>query len=257
MPAARQSIFITGASSGIGAALAEVYAAPGVTLILTARHAARLETVAERCRVQGAIVHTALLDVREAAPLAEFMLRMDALQPIDLVIANAGVSGGSEGGLERERQARLIFDTNLTGVLNTIHPLMPRMTARRAGHIAIIASLAGMVALPPAPAYSASKAAVRYYGDALRGLLRRHGVMVSVVCPGYITTPMTERNRFFMPFIMPVERAAMRIKTALNKRYAHVFFPRRLYAALWLLGFFPHRLRDFMFARAPEKQRII
>ena len=251
------TILITGASSGIGAALAEVYAAAGVTLILTARNAARLEAVAERCRARGAIVHTALIDVREREQLAQFLNEIDTKCPIDLVIANAGVSGGSEGGVERERQARIIFDTNLTGVLNTIHPLIPRMSARGAGHIAIISSLAGIVALPPAPAYSASKAAVRYYGDALRGLLRRHGVAVSVVCPGYITTPMTDANRFFMPFIMPVERAAMRIKAALDKKQAHIFFPCRLYAALWVLSFLPHSLRDFMFAMAPSKQRII
>lgn len=251
------TILITGASSGIGAALALQYAAPGITLILTARHEKRLAAIAEQCRARGASVHTALLDVREKEQLAEFILRMDGQYPIDLVIANAGVSGGSEGGVERERQARIIFETNLTGVLNTIHPLIPRMTARRTGHIALVSSLAGIMPLPPAPAYSASKAAVRYYGDALRGILRRHGVAVSVICPGYIDTPMTKANRFFMPLMMPVERAAVRIKTALDKKQAHIFFPRRLYFALWCLRMMPHRLSDFILDRLPAKQRII
>lgn len=252
-----KTILITGASSGIGAALAEAYAGQGITLILTARSASRLEAVAENCRAKGAQVHTALIDVRENEPLAQFLNDIDTKCPIDLVIANAGVSGGSEGGAEAERQARIIFETNLTGVLNTIHPLIPRMTARRAGHIAILSSLAGIVALSPAPAYSASKAAVRFYGDALRGLLRRQGVAVSVICPGYITTPMTQANRFYMPFLMSAELAARRIKSALDKKYAHIFFPRRLYAALWMLSLLPYTARDFLFDRMPKKQRII
>lgn len=248
-----QTILITGASSGIGAALAEAYAASGSTLYLIARNEKRLAEVATHCRARGAVVHEVMCDVRDAVAMAAHLNRIDSQTPIDLVIANAGISGGTSGKGESEEQARAIFDTNLYGVLNSLHPLMPRMIARGKGHIAIIASLASIVALPSAPAYSASKAAVRYYGESLRGVLKRHGITVSIVSPGYIDTPMTRVNKFYMPLFMSLPAAATRIKAALDKKSVHIFFPRRLYALLCLLRAMPYAVQDFVADRFPSK----
>lgn len=239
-----KTILITGASSGIGAALAKAYAGTDITLGLTGRHAVRLEETAAECREQGAVVHTALIDVRNREALAQFIIRFDELHAIDLVIANAGISAGSFQGIEGEDKALAIFETNVTGVLNTIHPLIPRMIARRGGQIAIMSSLASFRALPQAPAYSASKAAIRYYGEALRGLLKPHGTRVNVICPGWVDTPLTQVNAFAMPLIMTASRAAKRIQRGLARNQATIAFPRRLAIPLRVFGALPASWTD-------------
>jgi len=248
-----ETILITGASSGIGAALARAYAAHGVTLILTARNEQRLEEVARDCRRRGAVVQTASMDVTEKENLAAWMLAMDAAHPIDLVIANAGISaGGFEG--ETLGGAQAVFNVNLQGVLNTIHPLIPKMMARGQGQVAIMSSLAGIHALPSAPAYSASKAAVRFYGDALRPSLAAHGVHVSVICPGWITTPLTDKNTFPMPLIMSVERAARIIQQGIAQKKDRIAFPKSLYFLLRGLDALPRFITTPIFSALPAKQ---
>ena len=250
-----QSILITGASSGIGAALAIGYARRGVVLALTARNHERLDEVATSCRARGATVHVAYLDVRDKEKLAAFINEVDTQCPIDLVIANAGIAAGfSQTPEENYAWADEIFGVNLQGVLNTIHPLIPRMIARGRGQIALMSSLAGIRALPSAPAYSASKAAVRVYGDALRGELTPYHIHVSVICPGWIATPLTEKNAFPMPFLMSSERAAIRIMHSLRRKKARIAFPRRLYYPLRLLDALPLFVSDFLFARLPKKR---
>ncbi len=253
MPALSTTL-ITGASSGLGAALAHEYAAPGMRLLLTGRNLARLEEVAVSCRNKGAIVETVCLDVCDSKALAGWIEKMDNHTPIDRVIANAGISGGTADGLESDAQTRAIIATNLDGVLNTLLPLVPRMQQRQSGHIVIISSLAGYRGLPSSPAYSASKAAVRIYGEALRGLLMKDQVQVTVVTPGYITTPMTDVNDFPMPFIMPAEKAARLIRQRLEKYPARIAFPFPLYALIWLLSCLPPGLTDPLFARLPGKK---
>jgi short-subunit dehydrogenase len=247
------TILITGASSGIGAALAEAYAENGVTLILTARNPERLEAVAARCRARGAVVESVSIDVRKKEKLATYIQRMDDATPIDLVIANAGISTGSFAGSEMLATAEEVFAVNVDGVINTIHPLIPRMKARGRGHIAIMSSLAGIRALPGAPAYSASKAAVRYYGEALRGALHGDGIGLSVICPGWITTPLTDKNHFPMPFIIPAQRAADIIVRNLEKKKARIAFPRRLYFPLAFLAALPNSMTDILFSALPKK----
>lgn len=248
------TILITGASSGIGAALAEGYAASNVTLILIGRNETRLREVATRCEAKGARVMTQSIDVREKEKIAEYIMQMDAATPIDLVIANAGISTGSFSGKEDLVSVEAVFAINIDGVINTIHPLIERMKARGRGQIAIMSSLAGICALPGAPAYSASKAAVRVYGDALRGKLKLFGVHVSVICPGWITTPLTDKNDFPMPFLMPAERAARIIMHNLAKKKARIAFPLRLYLPLRLLAALPVCVSDWFFAQLPAKR---
>ena len=165
------AVLITGASSGIGEALARDYAGPGRFLALSGRDAERLETVAKTCRKFGSQVNAETVDVAERDAMARWIESVDALNPLDLVIANAGTSAGTGGQGESESQARDIFAVNLAGVLNTVWPAITAMRGRGRGQIAIVSSIAGFRGMPGTPAYSASKAAVKAYGEALRGWL--------------------------------------------------------------------------------------
>ncbi|WP_331894764.1 SDR family NAD(P)-dependent oxidoreductase [Magnetovibrio sp.] len=248
-----KSILITGASSGIGAALALEYAAPGVHLTLTGRDAARLEDVQRDCVDKGASVRAKVLSVTDRAAMAAFIGETDRLQPLDLVIANAGISGGSGGNGESEEQARAIFDVNFTGVLNTIWPAIDAMKSRKRGQIAMVSSIAGMTPLPGAPAYSASKVAVKAYAEALNGALRPEGIVVTAICPGFVESRITAKNNFPMPLFMDAPKAARRIRKGLSKGRISVFFPRRLAAVTWAIGMLPPCWRVWILSRAPKK----
>ena len=248
-----RSILLTGAGSGLGAALARRYAAPGVRLALVGRNEARLAQVAADCVARGATVERASIDVTERAALAAWIIAADEAMPFDLVIANAGISGGTSGLGESSDQSRLIFATNLDGVLNTIDPILPRMRRRGVGAVALMSSLASFRGLPGAPAYGASKAAVRVLGEALRGDYMPSGVIVSVICPGFVTTPMTARNRFHMPFLMTAERAAEIIARGLARGKARIAFPWPMYALARLIAALPSALVDLFIGRLPRK----
>ncbi|HVY12918.1 MAG TPA: SDR family NAD(P)-dependent oxidoreductase [Alphaproteobacteria bacterium] len=250
---APKHIVITGASSGIGKALAEAYAAPGRTLGLMARRAELLENLAQSLRQRGAEVWTAAADVTDREATARILEEADNRLPVDLLIANAGISGGTFGAGESATQARAIFNVNLEGALNTVFPLIPRMSARRRGQIALMASLAGFRGFPAAPAYCASKAALRIYGEGLRGELAPLDVEVNVICPGYIDTPMTQANHFPMPFLMTVARAADIIINGLARNQARIAFPFPTALAAWLLGVLPPAWTDGLLIRLPKK----
>jgi short-subunit dehydrogenase len=248
-----RSLLITGASSGIGEALAMAYAASGVSLALTGRDATRLESVAAACRQRGAVVRAAAVDVTNADALARWIDDVDAAAPIDLVIANAGIGAGTGGGFETAAQTRAVFAVNLDGVVNTVLPLIPRFVARGRGQIALMSSLAAFRGFPGAPTYCASKAAIRTWGEGLRGDLHRHGVEVSVICPGFVISRMTARNEFRMPFLMPADRAAVIIKRGLARNRGRIAFPFLMYFAAWLTGALPPLLTDPLFRMLPKK----
>ena len=220
-----RSILITGASSGLGAALARRYANEGVTLFLQGRDAQRLERTAAACREYGATVHCQQVDVTDAKAMQTRIEEADRILPLELVIANAGISAGLGDGGEPADQARKVFSVNIDGVMNTLQPVIPAMVARKTGQLVIISSLAGIRGLPSCPAYAASKACVRSYGEGLRGWLAGHGVAVNVVCPGFITTPLTQVNDFPMPLIMSAEKAARIIARGLAKNRARIGLP--------------------------------
>jgi len=246
-----RSVLITGASSGIGAALAEAYAQPGVRLFLSGRDAARLDEVRARCA--AAEVEVRVLDVADAKAMAQWIAEADSTAPLDLVIANAGISGGTAGAGEGEDQVRRIFAVNLDGVLNTLWPVIPAMRARKSGQLAIVSSVAGFRGMPGAPAYSASKAAVLAYGDALRGELHADGIRVSVVCPGYVVSRMTDANDFPMPFFMTAEKAAGIIKAGLSAGRARIAFPWPMRLIMTSFALLPACLRVWLFSRLPKK----
>ena len=254
--ASPNSILITGASSGIGEALAQAYARSGVTLAISGRDAGRLNGVAAACRRSGATVDAKVIDVTDADGMDAWIGGADSLAPIDLVIANAGISGGTggTGGFgEPADQARHIFDVNLMGVVNTVQPAIARMRQRGKGQIALISSCASFRGIPGVPAYSASKAAVRTYGEALRGSLHRHGIAVSVICPGFVVSRMTDGNRFPMPLIMDADRAAGIIVRGLARNRSRIAFPWRIYALSWLIGVLPPAVTDPLMRKIPAK----
>ncbi len=249
-----RTILITGASSGIGEALAEAYAGPGVTLVLTGRDRERLDAVAARCAERGAAVRAATVDVADRAAMADWLALVDRETPVDLCIANAGISGGTGRRGESEEQARRILAVNVDGVLNTIHPLIGPMRERGRGQLALVSSLAGLRGYPGAPAYCASKAAVKSYGESLRLDLRPAGIEVSVICPGFVKSRITDRNRFPMPFLMDANRAASIIRRGLERNRGRIAFPLPTYLMAWIVAMLPAALADALLAHTPAKE---
>ena len=257
MPAiAWTHVLITGASSGIGAALARASARPGAVLHLSGRDHGRLEATVAACRAAGATVHPRVLDVRDAGAMEAWI---GGAGRLDLVIANAGISAGTGGAVEPPAQARAVFETNVTGVLNTALPALGVMAAQAPGadglrgRIAVIASIAAFVAAPGAPAYCASKAAVQRWAEALDATERRRGIRVHAICPGYIRTPMTARNAFPMPLLMDAEEAARRSLAGIAAGRVRVAYPWPIYAAARLVGALPPGWRAALMGRLPAK----
>ncbi|WP_430913695.1 SDR family NAD(P)-dependent oxidoreductase [Methylobacterium sp. sgz302541] len=219
-------VLITGASSGIGASLARLYARAGGTLVLVAREPARLEAVAAECRALGATVETARLDVRDRAATRALLAETDARHPLDLVIVNAAVNGGHPtGDVETEETGFETIDINLVGAMNVALPCLTLMLARGRGQIALMSSLAAYAPLPDAPAYSGAKAALLLHGLALREKVRARGVKVNVVTPGYVKTPMGGDYKGWRPLEMSADQAAERIARGLARDEGVVAFP--------------------------------
>ena len=249
-----KTILVTGASSGIGEALALIYAGPGMTLVLTGRDRERLDAVAARCTERGASVRAATVDVADRAAMADWLALVDRETPVDLCVANAGISGGTGRRGESEEQARRILAVNVDGVLNTIHPLIGPMKERGRGQLALVSSLAGLRGYPGAPAYCASKAAVKSYGESLRLDLRPAGIEVSVICPGFVKSRITDRNRFPMPFLMDANRAASIIRRGLERNRGRIAFPLPTYLMAWMVAMLPAALADALLAHTPAKE---
>lgn len=251
------TVLITGASSGIGAALALACAAPGAVLHLSGRDPARLDAVAARCRASGATVHPALLDVTDAPAMAAWIA---AAGRLDLVIANAGISAGTgDNTPETPAQIRAIFATNLDGALNTVLPALAAMATQPPGpdglrgRIAVIASIAAFVPAPGAPAYCAAKAAIDGWTVASIPAASASGIGLTSVCPGYVRSAMTARNRFPMPGLMDADRAARLILRGLARGRRRIVFPWWMGLAARLAGLLPLAWSHRLFALAPGK----
>ncbi len=234
-------LVITGASRGIGAALAESYAAPGVALGLLGRDGARLDRVAARCRERGAEVTVATIDVRERDAMADWLTRFDAENPVDLVIANAGVSSsiGAAGAPETQADTWRTFDINLGGAINSIVPLIDPMCRRGRGHIAVMCSLAALYGFPNTPAYSASKAGLRMWAEALGRAHRGAGISVSVICPGFVISDMSDRVIGPKPLMVSAAVAVGRIRNGLDRQRRMIAFPALLRWGIWFLDLLP------------------
>jgi short-subunit dehydrogenase len=234
------SIVLTGASSGIGEALALDYAGPGVALALTGRDAERLETVAAGCRAKGATVVAETIDVTDRERLLPWLNAFDEAHPVDLVLANAGISIDKDNSsLDDFSIIRKTLDVNINGVLNTVEPLLHPMMARKRGQIGIVSSLAGFVGLPYSASYNASKAAVRVWGESIRYVLKKDGIGVSVICPGFVVSRITTEAPFPMPFMMTASRASSIIRRGLAANKPRIAFPIGTKAGVWLGSVLP------------------
>ncbi len=264
MTAAGPRVFITGASSGIGAALAARYAADGATLGLFARRetvlrelVAALPSPGMAPRISPAAHRTYAGDVCDHAALAaaarDFIAHAGG---IDIVIASAGISHGTLTEVPEDLPVfESIIATNVTATVATFAPFIETMRAQGHGTLVGIASVAGVRGLPGGGGYSASKAAVVTYCESLRLEMRRHGIRVVTIAPGYIDTPMTQQNRYHMPFLMTPERFAARAVRAIGDGVRYRVIPWQMGVVARLLRWLPDALYDLAFARAPRKAR--
>ncbi|WP_233799759.1 SDR family oxidoreductase [Paraburkholderia sp. HP33-1] len=249
-------VFITGASSGIGLALAGEYARRGAILGLVARRGEALAAF-QNAHPQNTVSIYAV-DVRDAEALADAAARFIAEHGLpDVVIANAGISRGALTGHGDLRTFREVMDINYFGMVATFEPFAALMADAKRGTLVGIASVAGVRGLPGSGAYSASKSAALKYLEALRVEMRPFGVGVVTIAPGYIRTPMTEHNPYSMPFLMDAERFAAKVAGAVERQTAFAVFPWQMRVAAMLLHVLPRWLYDRVFERAPRKPRAV
>lgn len=247
-------VFITGASSGLGEALARLYGARGATLGLVSRTASTLESLSASIAAPSRCYP---LDVRDAAAVRAAAEDFIACHGVpDVVIANAGVSIGTDASSAADLAVfREVIDINVSGLANTFQPFLGAMRETGTGVLAGIASVAGYRGLPGAGAYSASKAAAIAYLESVRVELHGSGVSVVTVSPGYIATPMTSRNPYRMPFILSAEDAAEKIAWLIERRRSYAVIPWQMAIVARTLRLLPNAVYDRLFARAPRKPR--
>ncbi len=225
---------ITGASAGLGAALARAYASPGHRLGLIGRSESRLVSVADDCRKAGARVKFMVTDVTDAEAVRKCILEWDREHPIDLVIANAGVfdGHGPDGQMERMDEIDVQVRINLLGLMATVNAALPHFRERRKGTIALVGSLAALQPLADAPGYSASKAGAMAYGEALQEYLHDEGVRIALIYPGHIETAQVAGHVGALPHLTTPEAAAALIKRRLDRGHTVIAFPWQL---VWLI----------------------
>jgi len=247
-------VFITGASSGLGAALAAHYAREGATLGLVARRADALRAVAARLPTPTAIYPADVADLGALRAAAEDFLGRHGVP--EIVIANAGVSVGTLGAEDEDLPVlERVLATNVVGLAATLTPFVAPMRSRANGILAGIASIAGFRGLPGAGAYSASKAAAIAWLESLRVELHGSGVSVVTICPGYIDTPMTRANPYSMPFLLPADEAARRIARKIAAKRSFAVIPWQMAIVGCFMRQLPNGLYDALAARPPRKPR--
>ncbi len=247
-------MFITGASSGIGAALAELYGAAGATLGLVARRAAPVQALAAKLSTPSAIYTLDVTDAGALAAAAQDFIRRHGVP--DIVIANAGISVGTEGHRAEDVDVfARILRVNVIGLAATLQPFVVPMRSRGKGTLVGIASVAGFRGFAGGGAYSASKSAAITWLESLRVELAGSGIDVVTICPGYVATPLTSLNRYPMPFLLRAPEAARRIAHAIAARKRLAIIPWQMRLVVFFLRRMPNWLFDRLFARAPRKAR--
>lgn len=246
------NVVITGASSGIGEALAIECAKRGDRLFLCGRNAQRLENTAEKCRALGAATDAETIDVTDSEAVAQWLTQCENKAPIERLFANAGVSTGEE----TSDNVRRTFATNVGGVVNTVLPaieIFRNGQERTTKQIVITSSIAGYGPLKACPSYSATKSCVKTWGLALRGMLAPEGIAVSVICPGFIRSRITDANTCPMPFFMEADKAASIILKRADKNKGMISFPWPMRLSTWFLSIMPQFLNELINKLLPKK----
>ena len=249
-------VFITGASSGIGMALAREFSDEDVVLGLISRRIEQLDNLANDLATDVYVYAADVGDSLAMKSAAEAFIQSVGVP--DVVIANAGVSSGT---LTSDAKDQVVFEqimrTNVLGMVHTYQPFVEAMKIRGSGTLVGISSIAGFRGIPGSGAYSASKAAVTAYLESLRVELSSSGVNVLTVCPGYIKTPMTDVNPFYMPFLMDADRAARSIRKAIIKKKRFHVLPWQMSLVGFFLRLMPRYLYDSLMRRAPRKPKSL
>lgn len=234
-------ILITGATGAIGGALAIKYAQAQVSLILQGRNEKRLIELAAECEKYGANTLTKVLDMSNIADLTAWLEELSMYNTLDLVIINAGMNThiGPHGEPEAWSEVETLLDVNLKAAMAIAQSVIPAMRTRHSGQIAFISSLAAYFGIPVTPAYCASKAGLKAYGEALRGWLEPEGIKINVVMPGYVKSPMCDNMPGPKPFLLSAERAAKVIYKGLERDKARISFPFPLNWGTWWLAVLP------------------
>ncbi len=247
-----KNILITGASSGIGEALALYYAQNGATnLFICGRNAERLEKVKKHCEQFGTKVFAEVLDVTQKVLVEKWLKKCEKKAPLNIVFANAGVSTGTE----IPEHIFNTFNINVFGILNIVVPCVEIFKKRKDTNkqIVITSSIAGYHGLPSCPSYSASKACIKAYGEALRGDLKKYNIKVCTVCPGFVRSRITDKNKCPMPFFMEADKAAKIIAKRVDKNIGLIAFPWPMRFTTWLMSILPNRISDFIYEKLPHK----
>ena len=253
----RKTIIITGGSSGLGRALTIEYAKAGWRIYICGRKPYALNETVNETALYDCEIYSQVVDVTNLEQVEQWIKKIAQDYEIDLLIANAGVSAGTiQNNQHGARQTNEIMNINFNGVVNSIYPLIPIMQKQKHGQIAIISSIAGFFPLPGAPAYSSSKAALRYFADALRVQLKADNIKVCTIFPGFVDTPMTAKNNFAMPFITSSMQASQLIKRGLDKGKTYIGFPKLFYFCLKLLSLMPRFLLDFTLSKISSDSKF-
>lgn len=249
-------VYLTGASSGIGEALAVDLARRGAVLALIARRRDNLERLADRCRESGGRARVFAADVTDETALSDAANEMLAeFRKIDILIANAGIGGNDHETRSYQPAAvKRVIDTNLIGAVNAVNAVLPSMIDRGSGHLVAISSLAGFRGLPKSAAYSASKAGMTAYFESLRLDLKPKGIDVTIIQPGFIRTPLTSGRRNKMPFLMELDDAIPLFVAAIEKRKPFAAFPWQLATIVRAGRFMPAWLYDRIAGRARYRE---
>ncbi|MCB0339258.1 MAG: SDR family NAD(P)-dependent oxidoreductase [Bdellovibrionales bacterium] len=240
-------VWLTGASSGIGEALARELVKRGAKVAISARREALLSSLCQESDSRNGIISAFPVDVTDLSSLKQTCSEIEtSLGPIDILIANAGTHVFTVPEDFNSNEYMSLMNLNFGGTLNTIEAVLPRMIERKAGHVVGVASLAGFRGLPRAAAYGASKAALIHFLESLRFHMRRKGIKVTIVNPGFVKTPLTDRNDFHMPFLISADKAAITICNGIESDRDEISFPFLFASALKLMRILPFRIYDFI-----------
>jgi short-subunit dehydrogenase len=249
---AARTILITGASGGLGAALARAHAVPGATLLLWGRDEARLRETASQCTARGAAAHMLAFDIRDMAALTANLAAADAQAPIDLAIFNAGLGGTVADGAmaENPQAAQATAEVNFVSPVVGASAIADAMARRGRGHIVLIGSIAESFPLPMAPTYAATKAGLAMFAEALSIRMAKRNVAVTLVSPGFIDTPMSRQVPPPKPFLMRADDAARIIARGIARRRRRIVLPWQFIPLRALARLLPRALLRLILSRA-------